>query len=90
VQLYIQPYKHMGVPNTRTCTYIQAYIPGRGLPTADYRCPCCEQQPGRLTCDVHVKAATINVPEMATLAKQNVIGTLGNAGKKKFVHEQIS
>jgi len=72
-----------GVPNTRTCTQIQAYIPGRGLPTADCTCPCCEQQPGRLTRDVHVKAVTINAPEIATLAKQKVIGTLGKAGGKK-------
>ena len=74
-----------GVPNTRTCTHIQAYISGRGLPIADCRCPCCEQQPGRLTCDVHVKAVAINAPEMAKLAKQKVTGTLGNAGEEKKV-----
>lgn len=80
-----------GVPNTRTCTHIQANIPGRGLSIADCRCPCGEQQPGRLTSDVHVKAVTINAPEMATFAKQKVIGTLRNAEKKNtFVHEQIS
>lgn len=80
-----------GILNTRTCTHIQAYIPGRGLPIADCRCPCCEQKPGRVTRDVHVKAVAINAPEMAKLAKQKVTGTLGNAGeKKKFVHAQVS
>jgi len=36
-----------------------------------------------LTRDVHVEAVTINAPEMATLAKQKAIGTLGNAGEKE-------
>jgi hypothetical protein len=32
--------------------------------------------------DVHVKAVTINAPEIATLAKQKVIETLRHAEKK--------